>query len=227
LEAPPRIDLRPSFEYFLDRLQSAIFTKADLKPFFDSQLLYQLAQQSQEQTILQRQIRDHNARMVELMEQLVGASRPTTQLSPLPPLPLSAPSPDPGPQLPYWRLPFPRNEQFNRRERELLNLDRDLFRSSAKRASFISEVSIAYGMGGIGKTQLAVEFVIAMVAFTHGIHWINVSGDLENNTIASDIAACGVALGIQPWPEKTPEQVAAVLNFWRAQPDRIVVLRQP
>ena len=77
------------------------------------------------------------------------------------------------------------------------------------------------GMGGVGKTQLAVEFAYRYGRWFDGIHWVNAR---EPAGIAAEIAACGERMGLRPWPAEQPEQVAATLAAWRDGGPRLVVL---
>ena len=65
-------------------------------------------------------------------------------------------------------------------------------------------------MGGMGKSQLAVELAYRYGRFLDGVHWINAAAD-----ISAEIAACGQAMQLEYWPEKLPDQVAATLKAWQ------------
>ena len=57
-------------------------------------------------------------------------------------------------------------------------------------------------MGGIVKTQLAIEFAHRYGQFFHGVHWLNAALDFN-----------GEAMALQPWPDKTPEQMDENATF--------------
>jgi hypothetical protein len=68
------------------------------------------------------------------------------------------------------------------------------------------------GLGGLGKSTLANEFAHRYGAFfPGGVFWLHATDEAAIN---GDLVQCGLALGLQPWPEKQPEQVAAVLRAW-------------
>jgi tetratricopeptide (TPR) repeat protein len=76
-------------------------------------------------------------------------------------------------------------------------------------------------MGGVGKTQLAVEFAHRYGRFFHGVHWINAA---EPETIEAEVAACGRGMGLQPWPEQLPDQVSVTLAAWQRNGPRLLIL---
>jgi hypothetical protein len=76
-------------------------------------------------------------------------------------------------------------------------------------------------MGGVGKTQLAVEFAYRYGRFFHGVHWVNCA---QPAAIGAEVAACGAAMCLPGWPEKLPEQIERTVSEWRPGGARIVVL---
>jgi len=153
---------------------------------------------------------------------VLGPPRP-----PVPtPLPLYAPPPppvpdtipDPGPLPPGFRIPFQRNALFTGRVGPLQALARALLAGDGRSALVTQAVA---GMGGMGKTQLAVEFAYRYGRFFHGVHWVNAG---EPEAIGAEVAACGEAMSLPDWPEKQPEQVARTLGEWQRGGPRLVVL---
>jgi len=94
--------------------------------------------------------------------------------------------PPPGP-LPHGSLmPFPYNPLFVGREDELRVLARWLLDQA--QATVISQVAAATGLGGIGKTQLAVAFVHRYGRrFPGRVFWLDVSAP---EGIAEQVATC-------------------------------------
>lgn len=173
-----------------------------------------------EQTRLDSPLSDYILRQqVDEILRRTGDLPPSTPSSP-DPLPPPEVLPDPGPQRPGWRLRFYRNQAFTGREKDLLELARSLFHTP-QAAAAISQPVAASGLGGIGKTQLAVEFCYRYGRFTQAVHWLDAS---KADGLPAEIAACGLALNLQPWPDELPGQVARTLQAWREQPDRLVVL---
>ena len=135
-----------------------------------------------------------------------------------PPLPDLKIVPDPGPLPPGFRIPFQRNALFTGRVEPLQALARALLEGDGRSALVTQAVA---GMGGVGKTQLAVEFAYRYGRFFHGVHWVNAG---EPEAIGAEVAACGAAMGLPNWPEKQPEQVARTLDEWQRGGLRLVVL---
>jgi len=135
--------------------------------------------------------------------------------------PLNFPSseelPPPGPLPPGSRLQYLRNTVFTGREDYLLTLAKALFYD--QHPATITPLAIATGIGGIGKTQLAVELCYRYGRFLTGVHWINADQDID-----AEIAACGALMNLKPWPPKIPEQVALTLLEWQSTNSRLVVL---
>ena len=75
------------------------------------------------------------------------------------------------------------------------------------------------GIGGVGKSQLAVEFCYRYGRFFQSVHWIQ-----ANLNISAEVAECGLAMGLPGWPDKLPEQVAATIRAWQEGGWRLIVL---
>ena len=140
-------------------------------------------------------------------------------LTPLrPPLPDPATLPDPGPLPPGSRLPFLRNPDFTGRREPLLALAGALLHAPSGPALITQALT---GMGGTGKTQLAVEFSYRFGRYFHGVHWLDAR---DPAALESEVAACGLAMALPNWPDRQPEQVARTLAAWRESGPRLVVL---
>jgi len=139
-----------------------------------------------------------------------------------PPAPDRDELPEPGPLPPGSRVPFHRNALFTGRTEPLKGLARALLHDGATSTLVTQAVA---GMGGVGKTQLAVEFAHRYGRFFHGVHWLN---GAQPGALGAEVAACGAKMaacgGLAGWPEKQPEQVARTLEEWRRGGPRLVVL---
>jgi formylglycine-generating enzyme required for sulfatase activity len=119
------------------------------------------------------------------------------------------------------RMLFARNPMFQGREEELRNLAKTL---KNNQSSVIRTVGLT-GMGGVGKTQLASEFVHRYGQFfAGGVFWLSFA-DAAN--IPAEIAQCGGEgkLELRPDFHSLPldEQVAAVQRAWAEEIPRLLV----
>jgi tetratricopeptide (TPR) repeat protein len=77
------------------------------------------------------------------------------------------------------------------------------------------------GMGGLGKTQLAVEFAYRYGNQFQCVHWLNLA---DPTTLESEIASCGQKMGLDNWPDDQPSQVALTEFTWKSQGPRLLIL---
>jgi tetratricopeptide (TPR) repeat protein len=137
-----------------------------------------------------------------------------------PTFPLDA-LPTPAPLPPGSRMPLARNPLFVGREVDLLRLARAL--RSGGTAAIGPQAAVATGLGGIGKTQLACEFVHHYGQFfAGGVFWLSCA---EPDAIAAEVAACGEGL---PMPAgfaslSLNEQVQLVQRAWQEPLPRLLV----
>jgi tetratricopeptide (TPR) repeat protein len=127
-----------------------------------------------------------------------------------------------GPLPPGSRMPFAPNPLFVGREEDLLALAWQL---RAGETTAIGEVKLAAasGLGGIGKTQLAAEFVYRYGRFFEGgVYWMSFA---DPAAVPSEVAACGRGLDLQPdWVSlPLPEQVRLVQEAWSLSSPRLLV----
>ena len=122
------------------------------------------------------------------------------------PLPPKTELPEPGDLPPASLLPFPPYAKFTGRKMELLALAEALFYEHPGGHPVVALTA----MGGMGKSQLAVELAYRYGRFLDGVHWINAATD-----IPAEIIACGQAMQLERWPDEQPEQVAATLKAWQ------------
>lgn len=137
----------------------------------------------------------------------------------------------PEPRLfpPGSRVPLNRNPNFVGRERDLLWLaDRLLHRPAGDGLKIVITPAVAsFGTGGIGKTQLALEFALRYGQYFYGVHWVNLlvpEGARLDTQFSAEVAACGLAMGLDDFPEEQPEQVQAALQHWQKSRPRLVIL---
>lgn len=117
-----------------------------------------------------------------------------------------------------WLGGFPRNALFTGRDEELKRLEEALLGKES--ASTVISQAIR-GMGGIGKTQLAVEFAYRHGYRLRGVHWLDLR---EAEQLDTQIAQCGAEMRMEGWPKELPEQVIATLARWKQDGPRLVIL---
>jgi tetratricopeptide (TPR) repeat protein len=129
--------------------------------------------------------------------------------------------PEVGPLPPGSLMPFHHNPCFVGRGEELRALARMLQPGAAVA---VGQVAAATGLGGIGKTQLAVEFVHRCGRrFPGGVFWLDFG---DPATIAAQVAACGGRgrMNLSGFDDlKQPEQVAWVRAEWEKPTSRLLV----
>lgn len=93
-------------------------------------------------------------------------------------------------------------------------------------AATIGEVTVAEssGLGGVGKTQLACEFVYRYGRYFHGVYWLTFGNP---DGIPAEIAACGGAGGMALRPDfhtlPLEDRVRAVMAEWQGELPRLLV----
>lgn len=131
----------------------------------------------------------------------------------------------PGDLPPGSYLPFPRNNIFTGRVADLEKLYESLVLPSplgegpGVRSVVVNQA--VTGMGGLGKTQLAVEFAYRCGHRFRGVHWLDMR---EAQTLDSQIALCGSKMDLLDYPPTQPEQVTAVAREWRRDGPRLLIL---
>ncbi|MDL1969150.1 MAG: hypothetical protein LWW97_11595 [Deltaproteobacteria bacterium] len=113
------------------------------------------------------------------------------------------------------RMPFIPNHLFVGRQQDLIQIAKAL---KGGQTVAISQIVVATGMGGIGKTQLACEFVHRYGQyFAGGVYWLN----LENSkAVPAEVAACSRPgeEGLEP-----QTQIRLVLSTWQSAMPRLLV----
>jgi DNA-binding XRE family transcriptional regulator len=109
---------------------------------------------------------------------------------------------------PYWYVPLPRNPYFTGREEILETLHTQL---SVDQAVELTQSSALYGLGGVGKTQAALEYAYRHALEYSAVFWV--SAETEESMIASlhDIAE---TLQLPEQEEKNQQHVVAAVQRW-------------
>jgi tetratricopeptide (TPR) repeat protein len=120
------------------------------------------------------------------------------------------------------RMPLPSNPFFVGRQEDLRLLARHLKEGETFAVGQV-EIAAATGLGGIGKTQLACEFVHRYGRFfAGGVFWMSFA---DPNAVAAEVAACGRGLDLHPRYEALPldQQVDLVELAWQRPLPRLLV----
>lgn len=139
-----------------------------------------------------------------------------------PQAPLAKGIPPPRSLPPGSRMPFSRNPLFVGRGDDLQAIAQGLLEYCT--AAIIPAGSTAVtGIGGIGKTQLAVEFVYCYGhQFPGGVFWLSLA---DPGALLSEIAACGATLNLHPdfGRLSLDQQVRLVMKAWEQPVPRLLV----
>ncbi|HEY0737311.1 MAG TPA: tetratricopeptide repeat protein [Herpetosiphonaceae bacterium] len=133
--------------------------------------------------------------------------------------------PQPAPLPPGSRMLLSRNPLFVGRDSHLRQLAQALY-TGGTAAIGQMQIAAATGLGGIGKTQLACEFVHRYGQFfPGGVLWLSFA---DPAAIPAEVAACGGVDGMHLSPEfgllPLDEQVRRVLVAWKQPIPRLLVL---
>jgi transcriptional regulator with XRE-family HTH domain len=125
--------------------------------------------------------------------------------------------PAPAPLAAGSRMPLRRNPLFTGREASLCRLAQ-IFKTGETAAIGQTAIAAVTGLGGIGKTQLACEFVHRYGQFfPGGVLWLSFA---DPAAVPAEVAACGGADGMQLSPEfgtlPLDEQLRRVQNAWQS-----------
>ncbi len=126
--------------------------------------------------------------------------------------------PLPGDLPPYSHPPFPRNAFFTGRQEPLRALAQALLGDGTAPAGVLIGQALT-GMGGVGKTQLALEFAYRYGYRFRGVHWL----DLRDPALLDgQIAEYGRRMGLAA--ETQDELVEATLGCWKSDGPRLLIL---
>jgi tetratricopeptide (TPR) repeat protein len=130
--------------------------------------------------------------------------------------------PLPGPLPVGSRMPLAPNPLFVGREEDLKTLARQLKAGETSAVGQV-EISAATGLGGMGKTQLASEFVHRYGRFfAGGAFWMRFA---DASSVSVEVAACGQGLGLSSNFETITleQQVRLVQEAWQSPLPRLLV----
>jgi len=119
---------------------------------------------------------------------------------------------------PGSKVPFKSNAIFTGREVDLLALKQALLDENLNEPE-VGRAAVLTGMGGIGKTQLAVEFCHRYGRFFHGVLWLRADQDIQ-----AAIVEYSAGLGLEVWSESPSSGFERALIALQQTGPHLVVL---
>ena len=183
-----------------------------------------------EQAVLRALAKDPAARwpsavaFADALQQAVLAARqprPTRASSSFPVVtaPFRAGADQTVPPGPLWNVPYRRNPFFTGREAVLEHIHAAL---RSERVTVLSQPRAISGLGGIGKTQTAVEYAYRYRDSYQAVFWAQAD---SREALISDLAAIGALLQLPEKAEQDISRVAAAVQQWlQAHEDWLLVL---
>lgn len=115
-----------------------------------------------------------------------------------------------------WNVPFARNRSFTGREDELDRLH-SLFASNTPGAAF----QALSGLGGVGKTQLALEYAYLFASSYDVVWWLRAE---EPATLAADFADLAMALRLPGRNESDQRVSIEIVKQWLSRSGRWLLI---
>ena len=123
-------------------------------------------------------------------------------------------NPDPhissSPVQPIWSVPYRRNPFFTGREEILAHLY-TILRSN--RTAALTQPQAISGLGGIGKTQIALEYAYRYRDSYQALFWVNAS---NREVLSAEFASLGTVLDLPEKQEQDQDTVIRAVKRWLA-----------
>src|SRR5581483_2527584 len=109
---------------------------------------------------------------------------------------------------PYWLVPLPRNPFFTGREAILEALHTQL---GVDQAVALTQSSALHGLGGVGKTQIALEYAYHHALEYSAVFWV---GAETEEQVVSSLLRIAETLQLPERDEKDQQHVVAAVQRW-------------
>ncbi len=120
----------------------------------------------------------------------------------------------PGASSVLWNLPHPRNLHFTGREEMLVRLHHVLNADSLDDLEALTPVLAISGLGGIGKTELALEYIYRYSDEYQAVFWVRAD---THEALIADFAAIANMLDLPSKVQQDQRQSAEMLKRWFEQ----------
>ncbi|GHO79852.1 tetratricopeptide repeat protein [Ktedonobacter sp. SOSP1-85] len=112
------------------------------------------------------------------------------------------------PHTPLWCVPYPRNPFFTGREEILTTLHTAL---SINQEAAFTYVYALHGLGGVGKTQIALEFAFRFAQKYHAVFWI---GTETAESLALSLLRIAETLQLPERGDRDQQRVITAVRDW-------------
>ena len=119
---------------------------------------------------------------------------------------------------PHWSVPFPRNPYFTGREEILEALHAEL---DSDLAVALTQSSALHGLGGVGKTQIALEYAYRHALEYSAVFWI---GAETEEQIISSLLHIAETLHLSGQDDKDQQRVIAAVQSWLSAHSRWLLI---
>ncbi|BCL78998.1 helix-turn-helix domain-containing protein [Ktedonobacteria bacterium brp13] len=109
---------------------------------------------------------------------------------------------------PHWSVPLPRNPFFTGREEILEALHAQL---GVDQVVALTQSSALHGLGGVGKTQIALEYAYRYALEYRAVFWIGAETDEQ---IVSSLVHIAEVLQLPGRDDKDQQRVVALVQRW-------------
>src|SRR5579884_4153797 len=109
---------------------------------------------------------------------------------------------------PYWHLPYQRNPFFTGREEVLQRVHEALHR---QQNALLSQSSALSGLGGIGKTQTAIEYAYRYANDYAAVFWVSAE---TNESLTSSFLALAEVLNLPEQHDHEQQRIVSAVLRW-------------